>query len=936
MLFVAALAIASAACAREEVLDGGQTRGELRTFTCSFDEETQTKTDITKQGKTVWSEGDKIFVTNGTESDTLTVDSKFAGQRYFEFSTTLEGKIYVVYPCTAAKGVEDGKFTLEVPSEQNGQFGSANISCAVAKDRYVKMRNVTSVIRFNVDPDAKAAVKVVAINSNGNNVAGTFSVDMTSGSPVVSTIEGNNYSAGVTVNVNGDHGNSLYATVIPGTYNAGLTMTAVTVDLHNASESKATVSEKEFKVNAYYDLGTIGADLKPLAGDGTKGNPWQISTAADFLAFAYYVNEGNNMKGEYVKLMDNIKTVTTSVGYYDASVDAAVDPDNVKKQFVGDFDGNGKTVTLNINQTAKRSCGLFGAIAEGANIHDVTVEGTVNSTFDDAAGVCGLVNAAAGAKITNCVNKAYVKSTGNYIGGIAGWSDSGNANELVFDNCTNEGSIAGKIRVGGVCGTLSNGTVINSKNSGDVIGNCSTGGIVGYSYYVSFKECANSGNVTANETNGDVYLYPNPGKTGSFGSNYSNGTGGISGWSQNSSIVFCKNSGAITAQNKLGGLSGSSFYTKVTNCENSGKIVATHWGVAGGIVGWGITDANISDCVNNGEVIGQKTGSSQGRWVGGIAGYLQCQVNKDKYAYSIARCVNNGTITGDGQGVAGIVGYTYSLNNSPNRIDIFDCINTGKVSNKQSATAGIVGYQYDQGSWTGIMIDNCSNSGDIDGLNDVGGVIGYFQGRASGSRTNLRNCENSGNILSTKTGTDNGSYAGGIIGRTNGLSRCGSYIWNCLNTGKVQYSDASFKNAYVGGIAGSIYGEIWNCYNGGEVGLAGAETPEAALATVGAIAGNLGNNKIHYSYFLAGSSANAMGTSSAIKASETVLSAAKDGTLSTSQQIGGQYYNNVVEALNAGKAGQSFYYDWTTGPKFSLTGNVGIGDGLDLGNGGKL
>uniref|UniRef100_UPI00402A29DB hypothetical protein n=1 Tax=Candidatus Cryptobacteroides bacterium TaxID=3085639 RepID=UPI00402A29DB len=81
MLFVAALAIASAACAREEVLDGGQTRGELRTFTCSFDEETQTKTDITKQGKTVWSEGDKIFVTNGTESDTLTVDSKFAGHR---------------------------------------------------------------------------------------------------------------------------------------------------------------------------------------------------------------------------------------------------------------------------------------------------------------------------------------------------------------------------------------------------------------------------------------------------------------------------------------------------------------------------------------------------------------------------------------------------------------------------------------------------------------------------------------------------------------------------------------------------------------------------------------------------------------------------------------------------------------------------------------
>ena len=218
----------------------------------------------------------------------------------------------------------------------------------------------------------------------------------------------------------------------------------------------------------------------------------------------------------------------------------------------------------------------------------------------------------------------------------------------------------------------------------------------------------------------------------------------------------------------------------------------------------------------------------------------------------------------------------------------------------------------------------------------MGGIIGFFQGRLVGGRTNLRNCENHGNILSTKTGKDDGAYAGGIVGRTNGLTTCGAYLWNCLNTGKVQYSDASFKNAYVGGIAGSIYGEIWNCYNGGEVGLAGAETPEAALVTVGALAGNLGNNKAHSSYYLVGSSVNPMGTSSKIKANDNVLSAAKDGTLSVSIKIGDKYYNNVVDALNANRGNQTFYYNWTTGPKFSLTGNVGIGDGLDLGNGGKL
>ena len=649
MLFVAALAIASAACAREEVLDGGQTRGELRTFTCSFDEETQTKTDITKQGKTVWSEGDKIFVTNGTESDTLTVDSKFAGQRYFEFSTTLEGKIYVVYPCTAAKEVKDGKFTLEVPSNQNGLFGSANIACAVAEDRYVKMKNVTSVLRFKVSADAAAAVKVVSINSVNNKVSGLFSVDMTSGSPVVSTIEGNTYSSDVTVAVDGNNGNAFYATVIPGTYTAGFTMTAVTLDLHNASESKSTVSDKELAVNAYYDLGTIGDALKPLAGEGTQGNPWQISSLADFLAFAYYVNDGNNMKDQYVRLMENIKNVTTPVGYYDASI-------NVKKQFIGDFDGNGKTVSLNINQTARKSCGLFGAIAEGANIHDVTVEGTVNSTFDDAAGVCGLVNADNGAKITNCVNKANVTSTSNYIGGIAGWIDS-KAN-FVIDNCSNEGNIAGAKAVGGICGSIRTGAIRNSKNSGAV------------------GSAVNNGNIN----DADAY-----------------GIGGIAGFMNGANAANCSNSGEITCVNKAGGIVGHGSWYTVDHGHNTGKIISKEYGVNGGIAGSAYDVANILNCLNEGEIIGEdKSG-----WTGGIVGTAQSSAKGGKRVITIKNCINNGRVivhatAGKTQGVGGIVGYAYTYSNAPNRPEIFYCTNNGEVTVDGGGVyvGGIVGYSY--------------------------------------------------------------------------------------------------------------------------------------------------------------------------------------------------------------------------------------------------
>ena len=902
MLFVAALAIASAACAREEVLDGGQARGEFRTFTCSFDEEAQTKTDITKQGKTVWSEGDKIFVTNGTESDTLTVDSKFAGQRYFEFSTTLEGEIYVVYPCAAAKEVKEGKFTLEVPSEQNGLFGSANIACAVAKDRYVKMRNVTSVIRFKVDADAAAPVKAVAINTPSNNVAGVFSVDMTSGSPVVSTIEGNTYSSDVTVRVDGNNGNAFYATVIPGTYGAGLTMTAVTTDLHHASESKTTVSDKEFKVNAYYDLGTIGADLKPLAGEGTQGNPWQISTLADFLAFAYYVNDDHNMEGEYVKLMDNIKTVTTPVGYYDAAI-------NVKKQFIGDFDGNGKTVTVNINQTAKKSCGLFGAIAEGANIHDVTVEGTVNSTFDDAAGVCGLVNAGGGAKISNCVNNATVDSQSQYAGGIVGYADATGGRNFVVDNCKNSGKISGTRSIAGICGRVSYSVINNSSNTGEI------------------SASQNNGKIAANSN--DVH-----------------GVGGVAGFANNTIIDNCSNSGKVTCINKAGGIVGYLYWASVYNCQNSGNIHSTKYGVNAGIAGAIYTSGNVTNCVNTGAI----TGDDATGWTGGIVGSAQApqyKNQKDARVIKISNCANKGEVNvtgaaGKTEGVGGVIGYAYhGYYNTSNpkilsRVEIVACANEADIIAGGTSTkvGGIVGRSYDSSQWTAAPIWYCSNTGNVTGDMFVGGIIGSFQGRNFNSRQDVENCENKGNILGKEKV---GGIFGGALDDKVKRSSCGVRISNCLNLGNISYKDATNDAPCVGGISGyHSGGTIRNSYNGGKVGPKEGSATEAATGYIGSITGLAKySDDFSWVYTLDGIWNTGVGTASPNKVGDALLASA-DGTLATAVTINSIECKNVVEALNAWVNGNTYWYSWTTGPKFSLTGKVSIGDGLDLGNGGKL
>ena len=331
ILAFAAIAMTFSACVKEDILDAPQRPvGEERTFTVSFEgcDDEDTRTDITKQGKTVWATGDQLLVTNGTDADTVTVPASANGQKYFDFSTTVTGTIYVVYPVRAYQNMtSDKKLVLNVPRIQDGTFGSANIAVAVASDRKVKMRNVTSVLKFRVPSSVTTPIKVVSINSVGNNVAGTFSVDMASGNPVVATPDTLNindttklatsYSGDAVVKVDGVAGSNFYATVIPGTYTKGFSMTAVTLDLDHASESKTTVSDKALGVNELFDLGSIGTDLKPMGGTGTQSDPYVITNFPEYLVFTYYVNEGNSMRDKYVKVTSDISGITTPVGIWD-------------------------------------------------------------------------------------------------------------------------------------------------------------------------------------------------------------------------------------------------------------------------------------------------------------------------------------------------------------------------------------------------------------------------------------------------------------------------------------------------------------------------------------------------------------------------------------------------------------------------------------------
>lgn len=424
ILFAATIAMATVACSKEELFDSNAKQSQMRTFTCSFDQGDVTKTNLTEKGKTVWEDGDKIWVSNGTAFDTLTVTPHKDAPQYFDFKTALEGTLYVVYPFSAAKSVTDGKFEIEVPTVQNGSFGSANISVAVATDRYVKMKNVTSVLQFRIPSTAKP-IKAVSVNAIDNVVAGDCTVDMTSGSPVITAND--NYSD-VIVKTDGLSG-KFYMSVIPGTYNAGFSLTAVSTDLKNASQTKTTVAAKTLKVNDLFDLGTIGDNLQPLQGDGSSASPWQISSLPEMLAFTYYVNEGNSMKGQFVKVTKDIKGITVPVGVYD-------DQNKSYIPFKGSFDGGEKTLTVSIEQDAQHMGGLFANLGDSASVSNVIVAGKVSSGLA-AGALAGYVGSSSKLKISNCKSIAKVSGTDN-VGGLIGVTENyktANVTSIEIDNC---------------------------------------------------------------------------------------------------------------------------------------------------------------------------------------------------------------------------------------------------------------------------------------------------------------------------------------------------------------------------------------------------------------------------------------------------------------------------------------------------------------------
>lgn len=929
-LLIAAIAsLTVASCQKEQAeqfTPAGQGAGQE--FTVSLPEVTKT---ALVEGKTVWAKNDSLWVSNGTLTEKIGVPEESWGQKSFTFKTkgtmiTPETpNMYMVYPYEAAVDVYEGKVRVKVPGVQDGQFKNANIAAAQTTTYSVSLKNVTAVLKVNI-PDA-VPVPIHAISINGNKLAGTCSIDFSGTEPAVTATGTGNSVAIMPEGLTGD----FYAAVIPGTYDAGFSMTAATVDFDKACETKTTKSAKTVKINELVDLGSIGTNLQKLNGDGSETNPWQLENIGHMIAFAYAVNEGRTFEGEYLKVMNDISGISIPAGEFSTTYSTSAGYKLQGVPFQGDFDGNGKTLTLDINSNSVgrvNDLGLFGGLGDGAKVHNLVLAGRVASSRNYTGALAGYVYSdEKGVTISNVTNKANVSGNNN-IGGLFGRCSANKDDLLVIENCKNEGNVtASSFGIGGIVGYAADAGVFKiikgCSNSGDIKGQYSIGGLIGYAYYTNITDCTNSGTVTGTTDGGSVYgvfsnkfaWYPNS-------NDYARGVGGIAGWAQTLTVRNCSNSGEVTGITKVGGVLGSMYFVSAYDCSNSGKVSATgsinatlnNMSMAGGIVGWVYVAYRVQDCTNFGEISGKGC-------IGGLVGYLNHGSTSNTIALTVQNGINKGKVTGSSYGVGGICGMAMSVASNRNAV-IKGCVNEHDITNTGAYTGGIVGNFYDMNNAKSGIIQDCVNNANVTGLYANGGIAGFTQGRTTGCALTVFNCENNGNVLATDT--EDGLLSGGIVGYVNDLNKdatCGLFLYNCVNNGKVQYSEASLAKPYVGGIIGQLqYGKMENVANTGTVGTVSGTPAEGADAYLGGVAGTVDNTaKANYSYFKENTFAKAIGTASTATPGDYLLSFDTDGLLPIIVTIGEQDASTVDDALNLWVGDKTDYLKWTWksgGPAF--------------------
>ena len=522
--------------------------------------------------------------------------------------------------------------------------------------------------------------------------------------------------------------------------------------------------------------------------------------------------------GDWWEFADIVETTPTANAKMTEDIDLG---DNQKvvgysSYFKGIFDGQGHTITVNLN-TTKNTYGLFCRI-NGATIKNLRVAGTINtSTYNWIGGIVGLSYQTN--TITNCRSSVTLKASlsgQGHHGGLVGY----HSGTLNISDCIFDGVFEGE-------NTSAWGGLVGNKASGAVnINNCL--------FKPAGLNCSDGYSATFSGNGGTV--------TNSFYTQALTGYQSDTQGTQATAEELAEGSIAFKLQNYRedlvwGQLIGTDLapvqtdderyrvYRRskdggYTNDPTEYEEVLPHDADGYYLISSAADCIAFANAINDGMIAPTSNAKlTTNIDLAGDANNQWTPIGTETNRY-------NGTFDGQGftiknlyyekivpnVGLFGVANSSAYIKNV--RVEGFIDNSTdgdgGGSAVSSAFTGGIIGQSY------GATVLNCSFSGNIISHDKVGGIVGY------GSAT-IVNCYNEGTVTFTNTsvgsyyGSNNqyyyGSHGGGILGY--GGTYNPSKLNNCYNVGRITNNgpNMTVNIGAISGYSGEVYYDFNNCYS---------------------------------------------------------------------------------------------------------------------------
>lgn len=199
-------------------------------------------------------------------------------------------------------------------------------------------------------------------------------------------------------------------------------------------------------------LDTLGiqvnyVDEKEIQGSGTKEDPYIIANKENFLKFTNNMISGETYEGKYIKQTVNID-MSNVAGYVGIGSNGT---------FAGIYDGQGHTITVNINASVENGIAVFPYTT--GTIMNLGTIGAITNTYPSEGGCAGIARSVreTGA-VVNCYSTVDLSATKD-AGGIAWTLKESSGKKGIIQNCYYKGKIEAKNNYGiawNEAGTVSN------------------------------------------------------------------------------------------------------------------------------------------------------------------------------------------------------------------------------------------------------------------------------------------------------------------------------------------------------------------------------------------------------------------------------------------------------------------------------------------------